>query len=68
MSGNVDTTERKIEAERVLRSVKGVEAVENAIQVWQEILAVKPDAQKARTVLRELYIQQGRFDDLEREA
>jgi cytidylate kinase len=33
VSGNVDTKERKIEAERVLRSVKGVEAVENAIQV-----------------------------------
>jgi cytidylate kinase len=33
VSGNVDTEVRKIEAERVLRSVKGVDAVENAIQV-----------------------------------
>jgi golgin subfamily B member 1 len=41
-------------------------AVESAIQVWQEVLEVKPDAQKARAVLRELYVQQGRFDDLEK--
>jgi cytidylate kinase len=33
VSGNVDTEGRKLEAERVLRSVKGVEAVENAIRV-----------------------------------
>jgi cytidylate kinase len=31
--GTVDTEARKVEAERVLRAVKGVEAVENAIQV-----------------------------------
>ncbi len=33
VSGNVDTHGRKAEAEHVLRSVKGVESVENAIQV-----------------------------------
>jgi cytidylate kinase len=33
VSGNVETAARKIEAENVLRAVKGVVAVENAIQV-----------------------------------
>ncbi len=33
VSGNVDMPERKVKAETVLRSVKGVESVENAIQV-----------------------------------
>jgi cytidylate kinase len=33
VSGNVDTEGRRLEAERVLRAVKGVDAVENAIQV-----------------------------------
>ena len=33
VSGNVDVPERKARAETVLRSVKGVESVENAIQV-----------------------------------
>jgi cytidylate kinase len=33
VSGNVETATRKVEAENVLRSVKGVEAVDNAIQV-----------------------------------
>jgi osmotically-inducible protein OsmY len=33
VSGNVDAPERKATAETVLRSVKGVESVENAIQV-----------------------------------
>jgi cytidylate kinase len=33
VSGNVETEARRAEAERVLRSVKGVMAVENAIQV-----------------------------------
>jgi cytidylate kinase len=33
VSGNVDVPERKTRAETVLRSVKGVESVENAIQV-----------------------------------
>jgi len=33
VSGNVETEGRKAEAEKVLRSVKGVESVENAIQV-----------------------------------
>ena len=33
VSGNVDSEGRKAEAENVLRSVKGVESVENAIQV-----------------------------------
>jgi len=33
VSGNVETDARKVEAENVLRSVKGVEAVENTIQV-----------------------------------
>ena len=33
VSGNVETEGRKVEAETVLRSVKGVESVENAIQV-----------------------------------
>ena len=33
VSGNVETEGRKLEAENVLRSVMGVESVENAIQV-----------------------------------
>ena len=33
VGGNVESEERKVEAEDVLRSVKGVESVENAIQV-----------------------------------
>ncbi len=33
VSGNVETEGRKLEAEHVLKSVKGVESIENAIQV-----------------------------------
>jgi osmotically-inducible protein OsmY len=33
VSGNVETEGKKAEAEKVLRSVKGVKSVENAIQV-----------------------------------
>jgi osmotically-inducible protein OsmY len=33
VSGNVDVPERKAKAEAVLRSVKGVESIENDIQV-----------------------------------
>jgi osmotically-inducible protein OsmY len=33
VSGNLETEGKKAEAEKVLRSVKGVKSVENAIQV-----------------------------------
>lgn len=33
VSGNVDSATRKVEAEKILKAVKGVDAVENAIQV-----------------------------------
>lgn len=40
-------------------------AVGNAISVWREVLALRPDAPKARVVLRELYVQEQRWEDLD---
>jgi tetratricopeptide (TPR) repeat protein len=41
-------------------------AVDNAIQVWQQVLALRADSPKAKAVLRELYVQEKRWDELER--
>jgi tetratricopeptide (TPR) repeat protein len=43
-----------------------LQAPEQAIRAWQEILKRNPSHPKAMRTLRELYAQGGRFDDLER--
>jgi len=42
-----------------------VRAVENAVGVWQELLRLDPDNAKARTLLRELLVQEKRWSDLD---
>jgi tetratricopeptide (TPR) repeat protein len=42
-----------------------VRAVDNAIRVWREVLELKPDSAKAHAVLRELLVQEGRWEELE---
>jgi len=36
-----------------------------AVEVWQQVLVLRPDHPKAVTLLRALYVQQGRWEDLE---
>jgi tetratricopeptide (TPR) repeat protein len=42
-----------------------VRAVDNAIRVWREVLEIKPDSAKAHAVLRELLVQEQRWEELE---
>jgi tetratricopeptide (TPR) repeat protein len=38
---------------------------DNAIEVWRQVLAIRPDHPKAVALLRELFVQQRRWQDLE---
>ena len=44
---------------------KRLDAVDSAIDVWQEVLRLQPDSAKAKNVLRDLFVRQQRWKDLE---
>ena len=62
-----DDADRSLELLQKLGDIytKRLDAVDSAIEVWQEVLRLQPESAKAKKVLRDLFVRQQRWEDLE---